>query len=85
MKVIYFSASWCGPCKMFKPILQQVSSELGTFVNYVDVDQNPEKVSQYNVSSVPTLVIEDQGGKQLFRHTGAMGSQQLVEVLSRFK
>lgn len=70
---------------MFKPILQQVSSQVGTFVNYVDVDQNPDMVKNFNITSVPTLVIQDQTGAQVFRHTGPMGNQQLVELFNRFK
>ena len=85
MKVLYFSAAWCGPCKMFKPILQQVTSELGTFVNYIDVDQNPDMVRTYSISSVPTLIIEDQNGAQALRHSGTMTREQLFSALSRFK
>lgn len=85
MKVLYFSATWCGPCKMFKPILQHVTSELGTFVNYIDVDQNPDSVSRYNISSVPTLIIEDQSGAQVLRHSGTMTREQLFSTLSKFK
>ena len=36
--VLYFTAAWCSPCKMFKPILQQVQSELGVNVNIIDVE-----------------------------------------------
>lgn len=85
MKVLYFSATWCGPCKMFKPILQQVTLELGTFVNIIDVDQNPDMVSKFKISSVPTLIIEDQTGTQSFRHSGIMTREQLFSTLSRFK
>ena len=38
MTVFYFSAPWCGPCKMFKPVLQQVASELGIAINDINVD-----------------------------------------------
>ena len=85
MKVLYFSATWCGPCKMFKPVLQQVTSELGTFVNYIDVDQNTDLVSKFKISSVPTLIIEDQNGTQVLRHSGTMTRDQLFNTLSQFK
>lgn len=89
MNILYFSATWCGPCKMFKPILQKVTSELGTSVNYIDVDQNSDLVSKYKISSVPTLIIEDQNGTQKLRHSGTMTGEQLKEqlfnTLSQFK
>ena len=70
---------------MFKPILQQVTAELGTFVTYIDVDMNPEAVSNFKVSSVPTLIIEDQNGTQVLRHSGTMTRDQLFNTLSQFK
>lgn len=85
MNVLYFSATWCGPCKIFKPVLQQVSSKLGTFVNYIDVDQNSDMVSKYKISSVPTLIIEDQNGTQKLRHSGTMTYKELFDTLSQFK
>ena len=40
--VLYFSTTWCGPCKMFKPVVQQVSQETGIQVTYIDADQDQE-------------------------------------------
>ena len=42
MKILYFTAVWCGPCKTFKPIVQQVMSETGTNVQFIDVDQDKD-------------------------------------------
>lgn len=85
MNVIYFSADWCGPCKMFKPTLQQVSQQMGIQVNYINVDYDAALIHKYNIKSVPTLVITGQDGSEWFRHTGVMGNQQLVEVFNRFR
>jgi len=85
MSIMYFSAAWCGPCKMFKPIVQAVSQELGTYVNYVDVDQNPDLVKKHNISTVPTIVITDPSGNQVFRQSGVMTRDQLINTLSSFK
>jgi thioredoxin 1 len=58
-KILYFSATWCGPCKNFKPIMEQVSRELP--VQFVDVDTNPQLVTEYGVRNVPTLIVVKDG------------------------
>ena len=58
-KILYFSATWCGPCKNFKPIMEQVSRELP--VQFVDVDTNPQLVTEYGVRNVPTLIVVKYG------------------------
>ena len=61
MKTIkYFSAAWCGPCKTFKPIMNEVAGE-GYSVQFIDIDQSSALAEQYNVRSVPTTVIEENG------------------------
>ena len=85
MSVYYFTAEWCAGCKAFKPTVQTVSRELGIPVNYVNVDYESELVEKYNVTSVPTLMVVDQGGNVLFRNSGVMPSHQLSEVFSRYK
>ena len=54
--LVDFFATWCGPCKMMHPILEQVSKQLGDQVRIVkiDVDKNQQLASQFQVSSVPT-------------------------------
>ena len=58
-EILYFSATWCQPCKNFKPIMEQVSRELP--VQFVDVDANPQLVAEYGVRSVPTVIIINNG------------------------
>ena len=61
MKLVkYFSATWCGPCKACKPIMQEVANE-GYSVEFIDVDQEQNKAVKYNVRSVPTTVVEENG------------------------
>ncbi|MDP4108254.1 MAG: thioredoxin domain-containing protein, partial [Bacillota bacterium] len=57
--LIDFSAEWCGPCKSQAPILKDLASELGEKAKIIkiDVDQNPEIASRYQIQSVPTLMI----------------------------
>ena len=69
----YFSATWCGPCKAFKPIMEEIASD-GHFVEFIDVDKEENKAVQYGIRSVPTVVIE-QGGKEVSRFTGYLPKQ----------
>ena len=55
-KIKYFSAEWCGPCKMFKPIMKEIANE-GYNVEFVDLDSNPNQAQEYNIRSVPTTLI----------------------------
>ena len=56
----YFSAAWCGPCKTFKPIIEEISSE-GHSVQFIDIDTSSDLAERYNVRSVPTVVVEENG------------------------
>lgn len=82
--IFYFTAAWCGPCKTFKPILQQVQSELGVTVQIVDVDSQKELVQKYGITGVPTILV-DNGSTVAYRHTGVMSKPQLTQVLSQFR
>jgi len=58
-EILYFSASWCGPCRNFKPIMESVSNSMP--VRFINVDENPQLSAQYNVRSVPMLVFLKDG------------------------
>tara|TARA_B100000073_G_scaffold333430_1_gene324887 strand:- start:124 stop:366 length:243 start_codon:yes stop_codon:yes gene_type:complete len=72
----YFSAVWCGPCKSFKPVMNEIAGE-GHSVQFVDIDQSQELAQQYNVRSVPTVIIEEDG-KEINRIVGAVSKQQVL-------
>ena len=77
MKLVkYFSATWCGPCKAFKPIMQEVANE-GYSVEFIDVDQEQNKAVKYNVRSVPTTVVEEHG-VEVSRCIGAIPKDQVM-------
>ena len=76
----YFSASWCGPCKMFKPVVNEVISE-GHNIEIVDVDDNQELALQYQIQSIPTIVIEEDG-QIVDGIMGATSKDDLVQRLS---
>ena len=75
----YFSAVWCGPCKAFKPIMNEIAGE-GYSVEFIDIDQEQNKATKYGVRSVPTVVIEE-NGIEVDRFVGSMSKQQVLEKL----
>jgi len=76
----YFSATWCGPCKAFKPIMEEIRSE-GYQIEFIDVDSLSDLAEEYNVRSVPTVVIE-QAGKEIDRFVGILPKKLVIERLS---
>ena len=78
--VIDMSATWCGPCQRFKPIMQEVANE-GHSVQFIDIDSQEDLARQYNVRSVPTVVIE-QNGSEVNRLIGASTKEVILENLS---
>jgi thioredoxin 1 len=81
--LIDFHALWCGSCKVQSPILKEVASEMGDKVRVVkiDVDQNPDLASQYQIRGVPTLMIF-KDGEVKYRQAGLHTKQQVLEVLT---
>ena len=80
MKTIkYFSATWCGPCKAFKPIMQEVAND-GYSIEFIDVDQSQETATKYGIRSVPTTVIEE-NGIEVNRFVGAIPKDQVIAKL----
>ena len=79
-EILYFSATWCGPCKNFKPIMEQVSRELP--VRFVDVDSNPQLVAEYGVRSVPTVIfLKD--GQTVDKKAGVLTEAQIKSLWSQ--
>ena len=75
----YFSATWCGPCKSFKPVINEIASE-GYSVQFIDIDQSPNMATQFSVMSVPTVIIEE-NGIEVDRFVGSIPKQQVLERL----
>tara|TARA_B110001454_G_C12578812_1_gene375162 strand:+ start:337 stop:585 length:249 start_codon:yes stop_codon:yes gene_type:complete len=82
MKVAkYFSATWCGPCKIFKPVMNEIVGE-GYSVEFIDVDQHQDLAAKYGVRSIPVTVIEE-NGIEVDRFIGALPKRQVIERLSK--
>ena len=63
VSVVDFNATWCGPCRMLAPVLEELSEKYAGKVSFysVDVDESPDLAMQYKVSSVPCLVLLKNG------------------------
>lgn len=83
--LVDFFATWCQPCKMMHPVLEQVKTVLGDKIRIikVDVDKHRQAAGQYQVQSVPTLMLM-RGGQVLWRQSGAMPKADLLAVIDSF-
>jgi thioredoxin 1 len=76
-----FNADWCGPCQMLKPVLEVVANEKTDIDFYsVNVDQNDELSRQFNISSIPCLVVF-KNGKEIKRNIGMMSKRNILELI----
>ena len=79
-QVLYFSSPWCGPCRTFKPIMESLQTEMS--ITFVDVDSSPQTAQQYNVRSVPTTVVLD-NGMEIGRVVGARTKDEIRSLYNR--
>lgn len=76
-----FWAPWCGPCRMVSPIVDEIAMERGdVVVGKVNVDEEPELARQFNVMSIPTLVVM-KNGKVVQKAIGARPKAQILAML----
>lgn len=83
--LVDFFATWCGPCQMMHPILEELHQKIGEKARIItiDIDKNEELASVYNVRSVPTLMIF-QNGEMKWRGVGVHQVGQLEAELEKF-
>lgn len=82
--VVDFWASWCGPCKMLSPVIDEVSDELGTKAKFVkvNVDENPVLSPQYSISSIPSVLIF-KDGNVVEKLVGFRPKQEIISVIQK--
>ena len=83
--LVDFFAEWCGPCKMIKPVLEELKKKMGNkiIILKIDIDKNISLSSEYRIQSVPTLVLWKQG-EIIWRQSGALSLNELEQVLSAY-
>lgn len=84
--LVDFYTEWCGPCKMMKPVLEELKGLVGdsAIIIKIDVDKNPAVASAYHIQGVPTLAIFKKG-KVLWRESGVHSAPQLHATLKQFQ
>jgi len=80
--LVDFWAAWCGPCRMVAPIIEELSSEYAGRVKFakLDVDANPQKASQYQIRSIPNMIVF-KNGRAVDSIIGAMPKAAIAQRL----
>lgn len=86
LTLVDFYATWCGPCKMMHPVLEQLKADLGDSIRIIklDVDKSGDIAEAYRIQSVPTLMLFRRG-EMLWRQSGAMRLADLKAIISSYQ
>ena len=80
-KLLYFSSTWCQPCKSFKPTMEKLSAQYP--VTFIDVDVSAQTAVKYNVRNVPTTILIDNQGTELGRLVGVKTEAEIIALYNR--
>jgi len=85
LNVLYFSAPWCGPCRMFGPAFDETLAEFDNVdVQKINIDDEVELAIKYEIMSIPTVILE-KDGVELFKHKGVMPKTHLKDLINLHK
>lgn len=81
--LVDFWATWCGPCKMMAPVVDEIAKEVGEKIKVakVDIDQNTNLATKYGVMSIPTFIVFKQG-KAVHSSVGVQSKEDIMAMLS---
>jgi len=77
MKLLKFSAEWCGPCGMLKKVIDGIE-DLPIEIQEINIDEETELAAQYNIRNIPTCVIVSDSGEEIRRKSGMMNKEQFL-------
>ncbi|HBG22211.1 MAG TPA: thioredoxin [Peptococcaceae bacterium] len=82
--LVDFWAGWCGPCKMIAPVVEEIAQDYGERMQVakLNVDENPQTAEKFEVLSIPTLILF-QDGEEVDRFTGFRPKQDLVRLINQ--
>ena len=78
--LVDFNAKWCGPCRMMKPILEEIEKEKNITIAEVDIDENEDLALQYNINSIPCLILFENGIEKT-RSIGLKEKETIIELI----
>ena len=77
-KILKIGASWCGPCRQLKKELEDFNL---VSIDEIDADENEQLCSDYNVKSIPLLILLGEDGKEIARHVGFITKKELIDLI----
>ena len=80
--LVDFFATWCGPCKMLSPILEQVAQETDAEIVKVDIDESMDLARKFGIMSVPTMILF-KNGEEIDRATGLRQKSQILSMINQ--
>jgi len=83
MKYLYFSAPWCGPCKVLASKMKQVAESIE--VEKINVDENQETTQKYGIRNVPTVILVDSNNNELERFVGANTTEFYLNKIKEYE